>query len=449
MYATLRRRTMQATHAAASIASAVMSGVKRKGRKPGAKTQKRVRLDVDEVFRTMDARVFRRKYRMDKDSFYNLLYIIKEHLPSTGEDRTRGAVPNGVITHSSRLSMALRIAAGGDPLDIAGYHGVNNDEPMASFWNVVDAINNSPQLNIVFPDNPAEQEHLAREFKRKSEIGIDCCIGSIDGILIWIHKPTEADCDDTGVGPKPFFCGRKKKYGLNMQAICDARRRFLWVDIHFPGATSDFFAFEQTDFYKRLEAGLLHPGLCIFGDAAYVNAPYMCVPFRNVQAEDGDGSKDSYNFYQSQLRITIECAFGMLVHRFGMLRKPFPVNVSISKTNAAVLALCKLHNFCIDSSQEEITPTHMKDATNIMMDGGIVLPRIDDVDDCYWEYDTEQDRLDGLLDGGEHFEDVTRESRRRFRRRNDRLPSALIHAHVKNSGATRPDRNIRRSRRSV
>jgi hypothetical protein len=246
------------------------------------------------------------------------------------------------------------------------------------------------------------------EFKKKSEIGIACCIKAIDGILIWIHKPTEANCKDMGVGPVKFFCGRKKKYGLNMQAICDSKRRFLWVDIRFPGATSDYFAFEQTELFEKLQTdGFLRAGLCIFGDAAYVNAPYMCVPYRNVAGSDG--SKDAYNFFQSQLRINIECAFGMLVHRFGILRKPFPVNVSVGKINAAVLALCKLHNFCIDSQHEEISSADICDSGNIMMDGGMVLPRIDNNEgDYYWDYDAEQDRLDGLLDGGEHFDDISR-----------------------------------------
>jgi hypothetical protein len=448
MVAKRRRHTMHAAYAAASIASTAMSVGKRKGRQPGAKTKKRERLDVDKVFQTMDDRHFRRKYRMDKDSFYNLLYIIKEQLPKTGEDRVRGSVPNGAITHSARLSMALRVAAGGDVLDIADYHGVNEDEAMASFWFVVDAINNTPQLNIVFPETYEEQEHLAAEFKKKSEIGIACCIGAIDGILIWIHKPTEANCKDMGVGPVKFFCGRKKKYGLNMQAICDSKRRFLWVDIRFPGATSDYFAFEQTELFEKLQTdGFLRAGLCIFGDAAYVNAPYMCVPYRNVAGSDG--SKDAYNFFQSQLRINIECAFGMLVHRFGILRKPFPVNVSVGKINAAVLALCKLHNFCIDSQHEEISSADICDSGNIMMDGGMFLPRIDNNEgDYYWDYDAEQDRLDGLLDGGEHFDDISRGVRRRYRRMVD-LPVHLIHQHVINTGVRRPERNNHRRRRSV
>ncbi|EJK74238.1 hypothetical protein THAOC_04094 [Thalassiosira oceanica] len=74
---------------------------------------------------------------------------------------------------------------------------------------------------------------------------------------------------------------------------------------------------------------------CLFGDNAYVQSPYMVVPWRKV----GAGAKDAYNFYQSQVRINIECAFGMLVHRWGMLRKPIPNNITVLRTTRLVLAL--------------------------------------------------------------------------------------------------------------
>jgi len=357
-----------------------------------------------------------------------------------------GTVPNGVITHSARLSMGLRVAAGGDPLDIATNHGVGLDERMTSFWYVVDAIHKSKQLDINFPECHMEQQKLSEEFKRKSDIGICHCVGAIDGILIWVHKPTEADCEKMGFGPVKFFCGRKKKFGLNMQAVCDARKRFLWVDIRFPGSTSDFFAFEQSSLKKDLERdGFLYPGLCLFGDAAYVNAPFMCVPFRNV-SEATDVPKDAFNFFQSQLRINIECAFGMLVHRFGILRKPFPMNVSITKTNSAVLALCKLHNFCIETNGDDdlIFSADQRDASNIMLDGGMVLPRIDAAGGHFWQYDEEDDRLNAFLDGGDHTDDHTPAARRRYYRHGVDLPYQQIHNYVRENHIRRPARSQRR-----
>ena len=412
------------------------------GRAPGAKTVKRKRLDVEEMCHNMSDKHFRRRYRMDKDSFWRLLHIIEDHLPSTGENRSRrrGAVPNGPISHAARLSMALRIAAGGDPLDIASNHGVHDGEPMTSFWNVVDAIHQSSQLDIKFPSSHDEQELLAEEFKSKSDIGISHCVGAIDGILMWIHMPTTSDCEELGIGPSKFYCGRKKKYGLNMQAVCDARRRFLWVELKYPGSTSDFFAFDQSSFKSQLEQeGFLRRGLCLFGDAAYANSPYMVTPFRTAT-----GTKDDFNFFQSQLRINIECAFGMLVHRFGMLRKAFPMGVSVSNTNRAIMALCKLHNFCIDAnSGDDIGVVELRDAANIIVEGGMSLPRIDvHSDDAAagngWSYEDADDRLDDLLDGGDHMDDHTYDDRRRYR--NLFSPRHMIFQHVVSNGFRRPPR---------
>lgn len=51
------------------------------------------------------------------------------------------------------------------------------------------------------------------------------------------------------------------------------------------------------------------------------------------------------------MRINIECAFGILVSRWGMLRKPLPPNLHVSKVVSLVCALCNLHNFCINENE--------------------------------------------------------------------------------------------------
>ena len=172
---------------------------------------------------------------MGKDAFASLFEIIKPHLSNDGTERKRGRTPNGNITHLHRLSMALRYCAGGDPTDIADIHGVKDDEVLNSLWDVVDAIHQSPELDIKFPETEADQRRVAEGFRRKSQIDIDCCVGAVDGILIWIHKPSSEDEKVIRIGPKKFFCGRKKKFGLNMQGVCDARGYFLDVEIRFPG----------------------------------------------------------------------------------------------------------------------------------------------------------------------------------------------------------------------
>jgi DDE superfamily endonuclease len=101
------------------------------------------------------------------------------------------------------------------------------------------------------------------------------------------------------------FLRAKKKFGVNMQACCDADRRFLDVSIGHPGATSDYLAYETSPLHHQInELHILKPGLCLYGDNAYPNSLTVATPFKGVSA----GDKDSYNYYHSQLRINIECA---------------------------------------------------------------------------------------------------------------------------------------------
>jgi hypothetical protein len=94
------------------------------------------------------------------------------------------------------------------------------------------------------------------------------------------------------------FCGRKHKFGLNLQGTCDSEGHFLDVCIGHPASTSDYLSFATSSFQSQTETpGFLAPGLCIFGDNAYVNCSYMATPYKNVPS----GSKDNYNHYHSQV----------------------------------------------------------------------------------------------------------------------------------------------------
>jgi hypothetical protein len=62
-------------------------------------------------------------------------------------------------------------------------------------------------------------------------VGFSTCVGCIDGMLIWINKPNQQPTREIGIGPKKFFCGRKKKYGITLQGICDHNRKFLDIEM--------------------------------------------------------------------------------------------------------------------------------------------------------------------------------------------------------------------------
>ena len=91
----------------------------------------------------------------------------------------------------------------------------------------------------------------------------------------------------------------------------------------------------------------------------------MVTPYRQ-----GDVLEDNYNFYHSQLRINVECAFGMLVKRWAILRHPLPSAMGLNKITSLTMALCKLHNFLIDQRIERMTSTdmaHLRRGQNISL----------------------------------------------------------------------------------
>ena len=80
---------------------------------------------------------------------------------------------------------------------------------------------------------------------------------------------------------------------MNLQAICDHKKRFIYISIKYSACSSDHIAFAVSDLMQKLlVAGFLADGLVLFGDNAYVNTI-----------------------------IIIKCAFGWLIQRWGMLRK--------------------------------------------------------------------------------------------------------------------------------
>ena len=145
------------------------------------------------------------------------------------------------------------------------------------------------------------------------------------------------------------------------------------------------------------------------------------------------GSKDAYNFYHSQLRIKIECTFGIFTERWGILRSALPMGISLGKTTALVIALAKLHNFCIDHN-DSLQPATSSDQLNIESQPGghvVMVAR---------EITGNQHVPEELLDVGHHFLDVGR----RERHRNDALlPRSILAAKVEEANLCRPTVNVR------
>ncbi|KAL3767702.1 hypothetical protein ACHAW5_007466 [Stephanodiscus triporus] len=96
-----------------------------------------------------------------------------------------------------------------------------------------------------------------------------------------------------------------------MGSIC-----IRWIEMKWPAATSDYMAWITSSLVLKLEndIDMIIEGGTIVGGCAYVKKLYMATPLKGFLG----GYEDAYNFYLSQLRIMIERAFGVLVHRWAI-----------------------------------------------------------------------------------------------------------------------------------
>ena len=91
---------------------------------------------------------------------------------------------------------------------------------------------------------------MAIEFIGWSQAGFNNCVGCIDGMLLWMEKPSKQQCAEAGVDSGKFFCGRKGKYRLNLQAGRDACHRFIDVSLQHPASASDYLSYVTSSLYQ-------------------------------------------------------------------------------------------------------------------------------------------------------------------------------------------------------
>ena len=181
---------------------------------------------------------------------------------------------------------------------------------------------------------------IARHFAAGTTKGvIGRCIGAIDGWLVRIAKPV-------GVPNSSNFLSRKGYFAINVQAICDKKKRFIWKSILCRGGEHDASAFAETDLHTWLEENaerMLQKQFYFVGDSAYALRSYMLCPYDNAMP---GSDEDAFNFHQSSCRIYIECAFGEMNMRWGIFWKA--LGFGIRRNTIAIDGAMRLHNFIVN-----------------------------------------------------------------------------------------------------
>ncbi|KAE8989963.1 hypothetical protein PR002_g21286 [Phytophthora rubi] len=300
----------------------------------------RPRLDWDRVVeRLLLEGEFERVNRMSPSSFNRLCRAVVPVLRRL----EHSWLESQGISMKNKIHLAVRYLAGGAIDDIRRVIGSSHSYAYSITVSVMEAIADAPKLGITFPLSSTQCSLAAAAFQARSEEGVfNGYVAALDGWLCHIKAPSELDAGS--VGPRLYFSGHYMHYGINVQACCDAFSRFVFIEATHPGGTNDARAYGESDLAAVIER--LGRGLYVVADAAYTATNRLLTPFVALKRTDPDFlKKDSFNFHLSQLRICVEMAFGLLVRKWAIFKRP--LELCLKNATLAIKFAAVLHNFVV------------------------------------------------------------------------------------------------------
>jgi DDE superfamily endonuclease len=200
-------------------------------------------------------------------------------------------------------------------------------------------------LEIKFPESVEECAIKASEFEKISYNGVmSNVIGVVDGYLVGITTPPKKFAKNV----RSYFSGHYQKYGINVQACCDANCRFTFIGIGGPGVTNDRSGLELSGLDNKIKN--IPGNYIVIGDCAYKPTEKMIPIYGGELALYKHN--DNFNFYASQMRIRIEMAFGLMTRKWAILQHP--LTNPLPKIKNLICCIARLHNFVIDQRDTTI-----------------------------------------------------------------------------------------------
>ena len=322
---------------------------------------------------------FRRMFRMPKACFDDLCsriedvvgeekFLSEDYITNTLEDDSKNGglfsakmhkaqkfLNGGFVSGEVKLALTLRLLAGGSYLDICLIYRVGWSSAYDILHKVLENwICNDDIIRILNEDYLHDKKEMKKVAKGFEENGkhlgvITGLIGCLDGWLVRIRQPHEGD----GIFDSAGFFNRKGFFAINVQVIVDRDKRVLWRSIKCRGAEHDSSAFKGTDFYKTCMAIadlLKSEGLYFFGDSAYALRSFLLTPYPGSVPYS---TRDTFNYHLSSCRIFVECAFGEIDMRWGILWRP--LRFSLEHSTNIIDGCMRIHNFIVDFRNAENT----------------------------------------------------------------------------------------------
>jgi DDE superfamily endonuclease len=288
---------------------------------------------------------FERVIRMKRESFVRLVDLLRSDL---AVDQDMADKRGGQVSPEMCVYMTLRYLAGAPDIDVKQHISVSGSTFYQCLHKTLRCICKCASLDILFPKSLEDCNKLAAGFLSCTSKGsIINCVGALDGFLLCIDTPSESEAKNQ----RSFFSGHYQRNGVNIQAICDSNKMFLYFAVTGPGSMGDRMAMHENICDQGTLSELVEklPGkFVVIADAAYEATEKVVPMFYGVQKYNE--LHDNFNYAASCCRIRLEQAFGHMTNKWRILHRP--LYQRLHNVKLVAVAIARLHNFCIREKLE-------------------------------------------------------------------------------------------------
>ncbi|KAE8243924.1 hypothetical protein A4X13_0g6885 [Tilletia indica] len=305
---------------------------------------------INNILPELDDERFRSWMRMDRRSFKYILALIQDH------SIFKGGAQCAQTPVAVQLALALhRLGTNGSGASVrvdAGQWGVSEGHVLDCVRRVVTVLASLVDDWVRWPD-PTGRSEESRNAERRS--GLRGVIGKLDGTDIVLYERPGGTLNGDE------FFNRKRRYAINLSAVCNHKLEFTYILVGWPGSVHDSRAWSAAS--PRRQAQLFfNEGEYLLGDSAYSNSTILVTPYKRPQSSSLPNRR--FNKLLSSMRIDIEHAFGLLKGRWGCL-KGLRVRLFSDEQHAIacryVTACVVLHNILLSLKDDWATELDSED----------------------------------------------------------------------------------------
>ena len=277
-----------------------------------------------------------KNFRMPREQFEALADELSPHISPDPSSPGMG------LSVEKKLGITLYLLKDTGSITVtANAFGVSAPTVSKTIRSVCNAINTN--LGPRYLKLPRDNELYETVNLFQERFGFSQVLGAVDGTHIAINKPTE--------NSQGYF-SYKMKYTLNVQAVCDAKGKFLDVDIRWSGGTHDTKVFAKSHInkamqegripkmYKTLLLGREKVPLLLLADSAYPLLPHCMKEYSTCY----NNAQVLFNTMLRSARNQIECPYGRSKARWPILTTS--LNFNLDDIQVVVYTCFVLHNYC-------------------------------------------------------------------------------------------------------